>query len=53
MALRERKAAKPLSTAKEEDETEKPISKANRRKTVAGDAILAAEKVSIEYESPE
>jgi histone deacetylase HOS3 len=47
MALRERKATKPLSTAKEEEEADKPVSKANRRKTVAGDAILAAEKVSI------
>lgn len=47
MALRERKATKPLTTAKEEEEADKPLSKANRRKTVAGDAILAAEKVSI------
>jgi histone deacetylase HOS3 len=50
MALRERKAARPLSTAKEEEEADKPISKANRRKTVAGDAVLAAEKVRIIYD---
>lgn len=46
MALRGRKPAKLLSTADEEDETDKAISKANRRKTVAGSAVLAAEKVN-------
>ncbi len=50
MALRGRKATQPLSTAKEEEEVDKPISKTNRRKTVAGDAVLAAEKVSIIYD---
>jgi histone deacetylase HOS3 len=47
MALRGRKAAKPLSTAKEEEEIDKPLSKTNRRKTVAGDAVLAADKVCV------
>jgi histone deacetylase HOS3 len=44
MALRERKA-KPLSTPEEEDETERPISRASRRRTVAGGAISNADKV--------
>jgi hypothetical protein len=42
MALRERKAAK-LSTPEEEED--KPVSRVNRRKTVAGSAVLATEKV--------
>jgi hypothetical protein len=45
MALRARKPAKPLVESIEEDEAKKPAAKANRRKTVAGAAILAAEKV--------
>ncbi|KAG0653050.1 Histone deacetylase HOS3 [Hyphodiscus hymeniophilus] len=45
MALRIRKPAKPLIESVEEDEPKKPIaSKGGRRKTVAGPAILAAEK---------
>jgi histone deacetylase HOS3 len=45
MALRERKTAKPLSTTDEAEEADKALSKANRRKTVAGGAVLATEKV--------
>ncbi|KAG4431031.1 hypothetical protein IFR05_013489 [Cadophora sp. M221] len=41
MALRTRKPAKPLVESVEEDER-KPAAKTNRRKTVAGAAILAA-----------
>jgi histone deacetylase HOS3 len=45
MSLRERKAAKPLSTTDEENEKDKALLKVSRRKTVAGSAVLAAEKV--------
>ena len=45
MALRIRKPAKPLVETVEEDEVKKPAIKTNRRKTVAGAAVLAAEKV--------
>jgi histone deacetylase HOS3 len=45
MALRTRKPAKPLVETVEEDDTKKPSSKTNRRKTVAGAAVIAAEKV--------
>ena len=45
MALRVRKPVKPLIKSGEEDEPEKPSApKAGRRKTVAGPAVLAAEK---------
>jgi histone deacetylase HOS3 len=46
MALRVRKPAKPLIESVEEDEPKKPsAAKTGRRKTVAGAAVLAAEKV--------
>lgn len=45
MALRVRKPAKPSVGIVEEDEVKKPASKPNRRKTVAGAAVVAAEKV--------
>jgi histone deacetylase HOS3 len=45
MALRARKPAKPLVETVEEDDAKKPVAKTNRRKTVAGAAIIAAEKV--------
>jgi histone deacetylase HOS3 len=45
MALRARKPAKPLVETVEEDDAKKPAAKTNRRKTVAGAAIIAAEKV--------
>ena len=46
MALRVRKPAKaPIETV-DEDEAKRPVAKANRRKTVAGAALIAAEKVS-------
>jgi len=45
MALRTRKPAKPLVESAEEDE-KKPAAKTNRRKTVAGAAVLAANTVS-------
>ena len=45
MALRVRKPAKPVIDIVEEDEDKKPASKTNRRKTVAGAAVLATEKV--------
>lgn len=45
MALRVRKPAKPLVENPEEEEVRKPATKTNRRKTVAGAAIVAAEKV--------
>jgi histone deacetylase HOS3 len=44
MALRTRKPAKPLVETVEEDD-KKPAAKSNRRKTVAGAAIISAEKV--------
>lgn len=46
-SLRERKAAKPLRSSEEADESVKPVSKTNRRKTVAGGATLATEKVCV------
>lgn len=46
MALRTRKPAKPLVESVEEDER-KPAAKANRRKTVAGAAVLAANTVRL------
>jgi hypothetical protein len=45
MALRTRKPAKPMVETVQEDDAKKPASKANRRKTVAGAAVIAAEKV--------
>lgn len=45
MALRVRKPAKPLIESVEEDEPKKPAAKAGRRKTVAGAAVIAAERV--------
>jgi histone deacetylase HOS3 len=47
MALRVRKPAKPVIESVEEDEPKKQpaAAKSNRRKTVAGAAVLAAEKV--------
>ena len=45
MALRTRKPAKPMVETVQEDAAKKPASKANRRKTVAGAAVIAAEKV--------
>jgi histone deacetylase HOS3 len=47
MALRARKPAKPVIETVEEDEAKKPAVKASRRKTVAGAAVIAAEKVCI------
>lgn len=41
MALRTRKPAKPIVETEEEDDDKKPAPKANRRKTVAGSAVLA------------
>lgn len=41
MALRTRKPAKPVVETVEEDDDPKPAPKANRRKTVAGAAVLA------------
>jgi histone deacetylase HOS3 len=49
MALRVRKPAKPIVETVEEDEARKPAAKANRRKTVAGSAVVAAEKVRTLY----
>lgn len=46
MALRARKAAKPSFETVDEDE-KKPAAKTNRRKTVAGAAVVAAEKVCL------
>jgi len=46
MALRTRKPAKQLVDSTDEDEVKKPAAKANRRKTVAGPAALATEKVN-------
>jgi histone deacetylase HOS3 len=45
MALRVRKPAKPAIDTVEEDEVKKPAAKTNRRKTVAGAAVLATDKV--------
>jgi hypothetical protein len=45
MALRTRKPAKPLVETVEGDDAKKPAAKVNRRKTVAGAAVIAAEKV--------
>jgi histone deacetylase HOS3 len=47
MALRTRK---PRTLAETIEEDEKPIPKANRRKTVAGAAVIAAEKVHSNHE---
>jgi len=47
MALRTRKPAKPLVETVDEDDGKKPAAKANRRKTVAGAAVIAAEKVML------
>ncbi|KAI9741539.1 MAG: hypothetical protein M1818_004345 [Claussenomyces sp. TS43310] len=44
MALRGRKSAKPLPTTEEKNENEKSVPKAGRRRTVAGGAVIAAEK---------
>lgn len=44
MGLRERKT-KPLSTPEEEDETERPLSRAIRRRTLASGAIVNSDKV--------
>ena len=50
MALRVRKPAKPLVESVEEDGPQKAsAAKAGRRKTVAGEAVLAAEKVSLNF----
>ena len=48
MALRVRKPPKPTIDTVEEDEAKKSAAKANRRKTVAGAAVLAAEKVFLQ-----
>lgn len=53
MALRVRKPAKPLIESVEEDEPKKPAAaKASRRKTVAGAAVIAAEKVCSNFPLP-
>lgn len=46
MALRTRKPTKPIAETLEEEEDKKPAPKANRRKTVAGAAVLS-EKVCL------
>ena len=51
MALRVRKPAKPLIESVEEDEPKKP--KTGRRKTVAGPAVLAAEKAVARSSTPQ
>ncbi|KAL5325636.1 hypothetical protein ACEPPN_006764 [Leptodophora sp. 'Broadleaf-Isolate-01'] len=51
MALRTRKPAKPLVESVEEDER-KPAAKANRRKTVAGAAVLAANTATSRSTTP-
>lgn len=52
MALRVRKPAKPSIETVEEDEARKPVSKTNRRKTVAGAAVIAAEKAIVRSTTP-
>lgn len=51
MALRTRKPAKPLVESVEEDE-KKPAAKTNRRKTVAGAAVLAANTATSRSTTP-
>ncbi|PVH83462.1 Arginase/deacetylase [Cadophora sp. DSE1049] len=51
MALRTRKPAKPLAESIEEDE-KKPAAKTNRRKTVAGAAVLAASTATSRSTTP-
>ncbi|TVY46074.1 Histone deacetylase [Lachnellula occidentalis] len=46
MALRTRKPAKPIVETEEEDDGRKPAPKANRRKTVAGSAVIAGKAPS-------
>ena len=48
MALRTRKPAKPIVETVEEDDDNKPAPKANRRKTVAGAAVLSS-RVRLTY----
>jgi hypothetical protein len=53
MALRVRKPAKALIESVEEDEPKKPaaVAKSNRRKTVTGAVVLAAEKVCFHFKA--
>ena len=51
MALRARKPAKMVESP-DEDEVKKPVAKSNRRKTVAGASVIAAEKAMSSSTTP-
>lgn len=52
MALRGRKPAKPTEAIEKKEGLQKPVPKAGRRKTVAGTAVIAAEKAVSQSTTP-